>query len=167
MTPTITYDPFSIEVQANPYPSYARLRRGSPVHYVESLDAFAVSRHDDVRRVMQDHRTFSSEAMAALVARPFEYSTGDAAEQSQFEGDGAISIVGTDGDTHTRLRTIVNRGFTPRRMAAQERDIRSIARSFVEQLARDGGGELQSMFAIPFPTAVIASLLGIDADRRD
>ena len=57
-----------------PVPVYARLRRDAPVHYVESLDAFAVSRHADVRRVMHDHRTFSSEAMAALVARPVEYS---------------------------------------------------------------------------------------------
>jgi cytochrome P450 len=167
MTPTIAYDPFSIEVQANPYPSYARLRREAPVHYVESLDAFAVSRHDDVRRVMHDHRTFSSEAMAALVARPVEYADAAAPEGTQFEGDGAISIVGADGDTHTRLLTIVNRGFTPRRMAEQERDIRSIARSFVEQVASNRGGDLQSMFAIPFPTAVIASLLGVDADRRD
>jgi cytochrome P450 len=168
MTPTtLAYDPFSTEVQSNPYPSYGRLRRESPVHYVESLDAFAVSRHADVRRVMHDHRTFSSEAMAALVARPFEYSTAEAPDGSQFDGEGTISIVGTDGDTHTRLRTIVNRGFTPRRMAAQERDIRSIARAFVEQLVGAGGGDLQSMFAIPFPTAVIASLLGIDPERRD
>src|SRR5437867_2259836 len=122
MTPTtIAYDPFSLEVQADPYPSYARLRSEAPVYYVESLDAYAVSRHAHVRRVMHDHRTFSSEAMAALVARPVEYA--DAAADEPLEGDGAISIVGTDGETHTRLRTIVNRGFTPRRMAEQELEI--------------------------------------------
>jgi cytochrome P450 len=167
MTPTtLTYDPFSLEVQADPYPSYARLRRESPVHYVESLDAFAVSRHADVRRVMHDHHSFSSEAMAALVARPVDYAREAAADGSQFEDYGQVSIVGTDGDTHTRLRTIVNRGFTPRRMAEQEGDIRRVARAFVEQLVAAGGGNLQSILAIPFPTAVIASLLGVDADRR-
>ena len=167
MTPTtIAYDPFSAEVQANPYPSYARLRREAPAYYVEALDAYAVSRHADVRRVMHDHRAFSSEAMAALVARPVEYADA-AADQAEFEGDGAISIVGTDGETHTRLRTIVNRGFTPRRMAEQEREIRRVARAFAGQLATAGGGDLQSIFAIPFPTAVIASLLGVDAERRD
>jgi cytochrome P450 len=166
MTPTtIAYDPFSIEVQEDPYPAYARLRQEAPVYYVESLDAFAVSRHADVRRVMHDHRAFSSEAMAALVARPVEYAR--AAEPEEQLGDGVLSIVGADGATHTRLRTIVNRGFTPRRMAEQEQDIRRIARSFLEQLTNDGGGDLQATLAVPFPTTVIASLLGVDAERRD
>ena len=64
---TIRYDPFAPAVQADPYPLYAALRREAPVHYVESLDAYAISRHADVGRVMHDHHTFSSEAMAALV----------------------------------------------------------------------------------------------------
>jgi cytochrome P450 len=166
MTTTIVFDPFDAEVQANPYPAYARLRRDAPVQYVESLDAFAVSRHADVRRVMHDHRTFSSEAMGALVARPVEYSAAAHPDETGPEDPAGMSIVGTDGDTHTRLRTIVNRGFTPRRMAEQEHEIRVIARSFVEPFVT-GGGDLQSAFAIPFPTAVIASLLGVDADRRD
>ncbi len=169
MTTTIVFDPFDAAVQADPYPAYARLRLDAPVHYVESLDAFAVSRHADVRRVMHDHRTFSSEAMAALVARPGEYSISARTEEERLEAPDEMptSIVGTDGDTHTRLRTIVNRGFTPRRIAEQEREIRTIARSFVEPFVARGAGDLQPAFAIPFPTAVIASLLGVDADRRD
>lgn len=169
-TNTVAYDPLDPAVQEDPYPTYARLRRVAPVYHVESLDAYAVSRHADVRRVMQDHRTFSSEAMAALVSRPVEYSIAALPEDEQPAAenmDDDISIVGTDGETHTRLRTIVNRGFTPRRMAEQERDARSIARSFIEPLVAEGGGDLQSAFAVPFPTAVIASLLGVDAERRD
>jgi cytochrome P450 len=167
MTTTIVFDPFDAEVQASPYRAYARLRRDAPVHYVASLDAFAVSRHADVRRVMHDHRTFSSEAMAALVARPVEYSAAAHPDETGPEDPAGMSIVGTDGDTHTRLRTIVNRGFTPRRMAEQEREIRTIAQSFVEPFVARGGGDLQPALAVPFPTAVIASLLGVDADRRD
>jgi cytochrome P450 len=165
---TIAYDPFDPDVQTDPYPAYARLRGEAPVYYVESLDAFAVSRHADVRRVMHDHRTFSSEAMAALVARPGEYSLSALTEEERLEAPDEVptSIVGTDGDTHARLRTIVNRGFTPRRMAEQAREIRTIAQSFVEPFVA-GGGDLQSALAIPFPTAVIASLLGVDVDRRE
>ena len=167
---TISYDPFDLETQADPYPAYSRLRRDAPVCFVESLDAYAVSRHADVRRVMHDHRTFSSEAMAALVSRPVEYSLAAMSEEELLadpDMDDDVSIVGTDGDTHTRLRTIVNRGFTPRRMAEQERDARSIARSLVGPLVAAGGGDLQSALAVPFPTTVIAALLGVDPDRRD
>ncbi len=165
----VAYDPFDGAIQADPYPTYARLRRDAPVYYVEAVGAYAVSRHADVRRVMHDHRTFSSEAMAALVSRPVEYSAAELSEDELREFDAAsnVSIVGADGERHARLRTIVNRGFTPRRMAEQERDVRMLARSFVETLVAAGGGELQSEFAVPFPTAVIASLLGVDADRRD
>lgn len=75
MTKTATrYDPLSPQVQADPYPFYASLRRDAAVYYVESLQGFAVSRYTDARRVMHDAATFSSEAMAALVARPVDYA---------------------------------------------------------------------------------------------
>jgi cytochrome P450 len=158
------YDPFAPAIQADPYPWYATLRRVAPVYYVESLDAYAVSRHADVRRVMHDHRAFSNEAMAALVSRPVEYGR----EAGSFEGgDGTISIVGLDGEDHARLRLIVNRGFTPRRIARIEDEIRAIARTFVKLLVAGEGGDLMAGFAVPFPTVVIAELLGVDAERRD
>jgi cytochrome P450 len=162
---SVAYDPMSPAVQADPYPVYAQLRRSTPVLYVESLDAYAVSRHADVARVMHDHDTFSSGAMAALVSRPVELTAeqGPSSDRDPF----GMSIIGTDGDAHARLRLIVNRGFTPRRMAEQEREIRMIAGSFVDDFVERGGGDLQSSVAVPFPTAVIASLLGVDPDQRD
>jgi cytochrome P450 len=116
-----------------------------------------------VKRVMRDHQTFSSEAMAALVTRPISYN-----EQAIDEGyEQAMSIIGTDGATHERLRVIVNRGFTPRRMGQMEAEIRAIARDFVEPLVAGGTGDLQAGLAVPFPISVIAALLGVDPDRRD
>ncbi|MGQ0826052.1 MAG: cytochrome P450 [Actinomycetota bacterium] len=164
-TPTIEYDPFSLVVQTDPYPSYAALRREAPVTYVESLNGYAISRHADVRRVMHDHRAFSSEAMAALVTRPAEIGH----DAGVFDDDPtrSISIIGLDGDDHARLRTIVNRGFTPRRMAAMEQEIRAIARTFVDLLVASEASDLQSGFAVPFPTVVIAAMLGVGPDQRD
>src|SRR5262249_23243513 len=74
----LAYDPLDESVQSNPYPYYAALREQAPVYWLESLQSFVVSRHEDVRRVMHDHETFSSEAMGALVSRPVEYA--DAAD---------------------------------------------------------------------------------------
>jgi cytochrome P450 len=162
---SIAYDPMSTAVQADPYPFYTQLRRFAPVWYVETLDAYAVSRHADVSRVLHDHGTFSSQAMAALVTRPVELTANP--NPSDEDHAFGMSIIGTDGDAHARLRLIVNRGFTPRRMAAQEREIRAIASSFVDEFVDRGGGDFQSSVAVPFPTAVIASLLGIDPDQSD
>ena len=160
----VAYDPFAAEVQSDPNPFYAALRREAPVYYVESLDAYAVSRYDDVRRVIHDHTTYSSEAMAALVSRPVEI--GRDGDEFDLPREEAISIVGLDGADHMRLRTIVNRGFTPRRIGLLEDEMRRIARPYVEALVANGGGDLMAGFAVPFPTVVIAEILGVDPARR-
>jgi cytochrome P450 len=167
MTSTVTtyrYDPMAVDVQANPYPYYEMLRRDAPVIHVPELDLWFVSRYDDVRRVMHDNVAFSSQAMAAAVTRP-----NDMAKEAGLadEADpGTVSIVGTDGAMHSRLRGIVNRGFTPRRIAGLEPEIRAMARTYVDAFVDAGGGDLQSAIAVPFPIDVIAALLGVDAERR-
>jgi cytochrome P450 len=161
---TVSYDPLAPDVLADPYPYYTELRRHAPVQHVPSLGLWAVSRHRDVRRVMHEHTTFSSQAMAAAVARPADF----AAEVGVRSDDDVepISIIGTDGETHTRLRQIVNRGFTPRRMAELEPRVRELTQGFVRDLIAAGSGDLQADFAVPLPTVVIAELLGVDPERR-
>jgi cytochrome P450 len=159
------YDPLSAEVQADPYPYYTRLRREAPVFYVESLDAYAVSRHADVRRVMHDHVAFSSEALATLVARPGAYATDT--DPNPEDQEVPTSIIGTDGDVHTRLRQIVSRGFTPRRISVLDERMRHLAGELVDRLVEQGGGDLQAGLAVPFPTVIIAEILGVASDQRD
>jgi cytochrome P450 len=77
------------------------------------------------------------------------------------------SIIGKDGDEHTRLRKIVNRGFTPRRVAELETDVRNLARGYVDELLERGEVDLQTDFAVPFPTVVIALMLGVDPSLRE
>jgi cytochrome P450 len=163
---TLAYDPLAPEVQADPYPFYTALRREAPVHYLESWNSYAVSRHGDVRRVMHDAETFSSEAMANLVARPADYSVEGVDIGDEDTRNYATSIIGTDGDAHTRLRLIVNRGFTPKRISRVEEEIRRIAGGFVDELVAQGGGDLQAGLAVPLPTIVIAEMLGVPTDRR-
>jgi cytochrome P450 len=157
----VSYHPLSPAVLADPYPTYAELRADAPVSRVEDLDLWVVSRHADVRRVLHDARTFSSAAMAAAVARPMEY--GD--EPHTLEDP--VSIIGTDGPTHARLRGLLNRGFTPRRIGALEPRIREIARGLLDDMVAAGPVvELQCAYAIPLPVIVIAELLGVGTDRR-
>jgi cytochrome P450 len=158
----MAYDPFAAEVKADPYPFYEYLRDHAPVFYVESLDAYAISRHADVRRVMRENTTFSSEAMAELVSRPVT-AAGNVAFDAEI--DRSISIIGRDGEDHARLRTIANRGFTPRRIAKLEHDMRTIVQPFLAGMVAKGGADLMADFAVPFPTTVIAAMLGVDPSR--
>jgi cytochrome P450 len=165
LTSSTSYDPTTPDVQRDPYPAYRELRASAPVYFVESLNAFAVSRHADVRRVMHDHDAFSSAAMATLVNRPVEYSNSD--DDANDADLHPPSIIGTDGEYHKRLRLIVNRGFTPRRIGVLEDRIRDLAGSMVDELVATGTADLQDGLAVPLPTTVIAELLGVPAEQRD
>ena len=118
-------------------PFYAALREHAPVQYVESLDAYAVSRHADVRRVMHDHASFSSEAMAALVSRPVEIGReGDAFDVPAEE---SISIVGLDGaDAHPAAHDRESRVHARAGSAELEDEMRTHRSCLVDSAASPG-----------------------------
>ena len=62
----VYYDPYDVEINADPYPMFRRLRDEVPLYYNEQHDFFAVSRYDDVTRALVDHETFSS-ARGAII----------------------------------------------------------------------------------------------------
>ncbi len=159
----LVYDPFDPAVRRNPYPCYAALRSTAPVSQVPALGMWAVSRYDDVAFVLRRHDLFSSAAMAAAVRRPVAYAP--AGGERDGPDPAALSIIGADPPDHTRLRAIVNRGFTPRRIAALEPRVREIATGLARELA-PGECDLVADFAVPLPVTVIAELLGIDPQRR-
>lgn len=150
-----SFDPFDPLIAADPYPWYEALRNDAPVHHVDAHDLWVVSRHHDVRTVLGDAATFSNAAMAAAVSRP-SHRTGN-------EPD-AISIIGLDGDDHTRLRSIVNRGFTPRRVA----ELTDLTTAMVDELLLpirgEGPFDLVAELAAPVPNRVIAVMLGVDVN---
>jgi len=154
------------KVRANPYPYYEALRRESPVHpMMEGTPLFAVSRFKDVEYVLHHPAKFSSTAFQALFSGGLNLSpnSGALAGHRLLESPMMISV---DPPNHMRLRGIVNRGFTPRRIAALEPRLREIAERFVDEALDRGEMDLVQDLSIPFPVTVIAELLGIDPERR-
>ncbi|MFV0463959.1 MAG: cytochrome P450 [Nostocoides sp.] len=144
----IPYDLFGPGVLADPYPWYRGLRTHSPVHYVPERDIWVLSRFDDVKAALLNHRALSS---ADGIAYGRE-STGD--------------IVTTDPPAHTRLRRLVNTMFTPRAVALMESRIRDIIAGLLDEVCQRGHGDWIADVAVPLPITVIAEILGIDADDR-
>lgn len=165
MTP-VEYDPLAPEVLADPYPSYAKLRELAPVHRVSGHGFWVVSRYTDVIEVLRRPDLFSSAAMAAAVRRPSEFTPDDATAEPVPDEE-QVSIVGADGARHARLRSVVNRGFTPGRIADLAPRVRSIAERLARPLHDAGGGDLVAEFAVPLPVLVIAEMLGVDPRRHD
>jgi cytochrome P450 len=181
----LTYDPFSEAVRQDPYPHYAALRELAPVHRLESTGFYVVTRYDDVMSVLRHPERFSSCAMqmmmrsamgggvqgmgadgpdpaaAQLLAKITEGLPFDAEEMMK------PSLIGSDPPNHERLRNIVNRGFTPRRIAALEPRVRRIARDALDQMLASEEVDLVSEYTVPLPVRVIAELLGVEPDRQN
>lgn len=148
------YDPEDERTQIDPYPTYRRLRDDFPVYRQERLGFWALSRFADVFEALCDHETFSS--AHGLTWDP------QAAEQA-----GVLPMmVTTDPPEHTTLRQLINRGLTPRRVAALEPEVRGVVIAAIEALRGAGGGDLVADLAVPLPTAIIGRFLGVPpADR--
>src|SRR5260370_33627561 len=106
---TVLYDPFDPATVADPYPVYARLRAEAPVCHVEGDDVWAVSRYDDVVRVLRDPTTFSSspmrDFMAGGVLRRERARVPWARSVSMLMGECRI-LLSIDPPDHTLLRRL-------------------------------------------------------------
>lgn len=131
-----------------PYPGYARLRDQAPVLRLDPVAPWLVTRHAEVLQVLRDPQTFSSTAM-------------------RDPRSNAETLIGSDPPVHTRLRKIVNRAFTPARIAALEARIQALATELVDGFAERGSCELVRELAAPLPVTIIAEILGVDASRRE
>ena len=181
----VNYNPFSLETRANPYPAYAELRKHAPVFHLEGTGFHLVSRYADVVEILQNPSLFSSNAMHRLMMSGMgggiQNLDGDqgldpvaiAAMREQTDGIGidpvemltTPAIVATDPPDHARLRTIVNRAFTPRRVAVLEARIREIAREALDAMLVSDEFDFVSQYAVPLPVTVIAEILGVDRER--
>jgi hypothetical protein len=153
----VSFDPYSYEIHEDPYPTYRRLRDEAPVYRNADLGFFALSRHADVLAGFRDSDTFSNRHGVSLDADAW----GPSAEN-------AMSFLAMDPPRHTRMRALVSRGFTPRRVAALEPRIREIARTHLEALVAQGGGDFIADFAGKLPMDVISELIGVpEPDRAE
>jgi len=156
------YTPLNPAIRGNPYPYYAVLREQAPVHFVEPLKAFAISRHEDVQAVLKDPAVFSSktENLQGLI---FDKKNMGEEFTRMLR---TPALVGVDPPLHTRMRTLVSRAFTMRRVAEMEPRIRALTRRLLEALPQRGEFELLQALAVPLPITVIAEMLGVEGERH-
>ncbi|KUI20774.1 cytochrome [Mycobacterium sp. GA-1285] len=148
------YDPYRVDIVADPYPTYARLREEAPLYYNESYDFWALSRHEDVERALLDWQTFSN-------------SRGDILEliQSEFEMPKGVMMM-EDPPVHTMLRGLMSRVFTPRRMAELEDQIRRYCVNCLNPLVGADRFDIIAELASMMPMRVIGMLLGIPESEQ-
>lgn len=152
----LQFSPYDFAVHADPYPYYARLRSEAPVYRNTTDDFWALSRHADVHAALRDSDRFSS--ANGLRMEPAFW--GPQAEKF-------FSFVAMDPPKHTRMRGLVVRAFTQRRVQSLEPRLREIARRTLQPLLARGSFDLIADFAGPFPTDVISELVGVPEQDRE
>lgn len=140
-----------------PYELFARLRRESPVHRHAEQGGpgfWAVTRYDDVVEVSRDSATYSSWAGGTMIA--------DANPEQLFVV--RQMMLNMDPPQHTKLRALINKGFTPRMVALLHGRIGELARAIVDRVAAQGACDFVTDVAGELPSYVIAELMGIPLD---
>ncbi|SQD94824.1 MULTISPECIES: cytochrome P450 [unclassified Parafrankia] len=151
----LSWDPFDKVIHLAPYDVWRRIRDEAPVYRNDRLDFFALSRHADVEAAHRDPATYSSAHGTVLeIMSPEPMQTG--------------LIIFIDPPTHTELRTLVSRAFTPRRISALEDSIRALCAEMLDPQVGGSGFDYVQDFAAQLPSKVISELIGVDpADRED
>ena len=149
------YDPYAYEIHEDPFPTYARLREEAPAYRNEALRFWALSRHADVLAAFKDWQRFSSRFGVSI-------DTGTFHENAS----ATMSFLAMDPPRHDRLRALVSKGFTPRRVAEIEPRIRSLAIEYLDTFAGADRCDFIRDFAGKLPMDVISEMLGVPAADR-
>ncbi|MFG2140784.1 cytochrome P450 [Streptomyces sp. NPDC048650] len=151
---------YGADFRADPYPYYAKLRAQGPVHRArtpEGQDAWLVVGHDAVRTALADSRLCKDWRAAGM-------QSTNAEESPLF-----TTMLDTDPPHHTRLRKLVAREFTSRRVEALRPRVQQITDDLLDTMlsAPDGRADLVDALAFPLPMTVICELIGVPSIDRD
>ena len=131
-----------------PWDLYRWLRDEDPIHRDEKNKLWILSRHEDVFAISRDPSRYCNR---------FGVRPNIAAD---------MSLIAMDGEEHTAMRRLINRGFTPRRVRELVPHVRDITNQVIDEVAERGRIEFVEDFAIHVPLIVICELMGLDPETR-
>ena len=152
--PTVEFDPLDPALAIDPYPAYRALRESDPVHK-SVLGVYLLTRHADVAQLLGDNETFEHQYLAQQQVR-----VGPQVEDEPYFAAFRHMVFVLDNPDHRRIRKLLHRAFTPRRVAELREHVVSIAHALIDE-ADPGGTDFVHDLAFPLPMRVIGTLLGI------
>ena len=142
------YDPFIPDFHAHAHAVYRRLRDDFPVYHNPERDFWAIARFQDAWDAASDSSLFNVEGVE--------------------EAQTLLPMLNfLDPPRHNRLRDLVSRAFTHRRVAEMEPRVREIARELLDGFSGKGACELVEAYTEPLPGRVIADMIGVPRERRE
>ena len=152
----LVLDPYDYDFHENPYPYYQRLRDEAPLYRNDDLNFWALTRHADVHRGFRNSTALSNKLGVSLdpISRtPEAYRT--------------MSFLAMDDPSHLRLRTLVSKGFTPRRVREFEARVIELTREHLDTALQSDSFDFIAEFAGKLPMDVISELVGVPVADRE
>ena len=146
------------EAYADPYPLLRELRETAPVYKLSFADYWVLTRYEDCRMALRDPRMGNAE--------PGDEVPTLTAERVRTPNEERTFLFLNPPD-HTRLRSLVSRAFTPRRVESLRSAVEEMTAEQLDSLAASGGGDLIDQLAFPLPANVISELVGVPRADRD
>jgi cytochrome P450 len=150
----VYYDPYDVDIYADPYPVFRRLREEAPLYYNNRYDFYGVSRFVDVEKGLVDHATFSSAhgVILEMIKADLSFPQG--------------VFICEDPPVHSAHRGVLSRVFTPRKMNALEPQIRALCARALDPLVGGEGFDFVADLGAEMPLRVIGMLLGIPEEDQ-
>ncbi|OBI74068.1 cytochrome P450 [Mycobacterium asiaticum] len=151
----VYFDPYDVELNADPYPMFKRLREEMPLYYNEQHDFYALSRFADVDNAIVDYQTFSSAkgAILELIRANIEMPPG--------------VLIFEDPPIHDIHRKLLSRMFTPRKINDLEPKIREFCARSLDPLIGTGRFDFVNDLGAQMPMRVIGMLLGVPEEDQE
>jgi cytochrome P450 len=150
-----TFDPYDYRFHDDPYPTYERLRADAPLYHNPDLEFWALSRHADVITGFRDNVRLSSAMGVSLDPAAW----GPHAHRT-------MSFLAMDDPRHVRMRRLVYKGFTPRRVTEMDARIQELTLEHLEPALDRGSFDWIEDFAGKLPMDVISELMGVPVSDR-
>ncbi|MEV4437930.1 cytochrome P450 [Streptomyces sp. NPDC049577] len=157
---------FTWEFAADPYPAYAWLREHAPVHRTalpSGVEAWLVTRYADARQALADQRLSKNPVHHSENA----HGKGKVGIPGERSANLMTHLLNIDPPDHTRLRRLVSKAFTPRRVAEFAPRVKELTDRLLDGFCERGEADLIHEFAFPLPIYAICDMLGVPAEDQD
>ncbi|OBJ22545.1 cytochrome P450 [Mycobacterium colombiense] len=153
-TDDLYYDPWDVDLNADPYPMFRRIRENAPLYYNAEHDFYALSRFDDVNRALVDHQTFSSArgVVLEIIKAGIDIPPG--------------LLIFEDPPVHDIHRSLLSRAFTPRKINSLEPMIREFTQRCLDPLVGGDRVDFVKDVGAIMPLRVVGMLFGIPEDYQ-
>lgn len=136
---------------------FEQLREHAPVMHVPELDAWILSRYDDVLAVVRDTKAFGAMPADLVGEVPDEVKPALPHGYAPWQP----ALVNQDPPEHTRVRKLAQKPLTPKAVAVREDDIRAVANGLVDRFVAEGRADLAADYATPMPVHVLSQIIGV------